>query len=127
MKVLRWIFVLPGAILTGLISNVLIFLLLKKTFTAFGHNEFYGESFSYVISYFASAIFYILSGAEIAPSNKSKVAMGLLILFIPLEIVFLVIQIKNSEFLSITTLAWIIALVGIFVGYISVLDDQSRR
>lgn len=80
---LRWIAVLPGALIAGILSTFPLHWLLYFTFAK-------GETISgvnirpieYAIYPFVTAIVFILVGAEIAPMYKFRTAIALAILYI---------------------------------------------
>ncbi|OGY91164.1 MAG: hypothetical protein A3B30_00070 [Candidatus Komeilibacteria bacterium RIFCSPLOWO2_01_FULL_52_15] len=80
---LRWIAVLPGAILAGLLATFVLHWVLYSTL----RNEAifidpYPELPERILSAFTIALGFVWLGARIAPDNKGKAATSLLVIYI---------------------------------------------
>lgn len=91
---LRWIAVLPGAIIAGLLATFPLHWILYLAFaldgsTLFGFVEFENgldiTGIEYALSPFVIALFYMWAGTEIAPKHKFATALVLGVLYVCAE------------------------------------------
>ena len=119
---LRWIAVLPAALLATVLSTLLLHLVLYQTLTGSGIVEPYPETPERILMPLVSAIAFIWAGAKVAPNHKVKAATVLfaLWLFILGSVVALVLSgadLGGVRFnLEGGGLAPIMALVGAIAG-----------
>lgn len=123
-NLLRWIAVLPGAILIGLLSTIPLHWVLYATFVV-------GETFSgfnielteRLLSPFLISLIYIFSGYKIAPDKKIKTSLVLFLLYLILWIIIVVNSSADNFSLS-TILALFGGILGLVV--VKVLEKKTE-
>ena len=75
-KAMRWIAVLPGAILAMVLSSFPLHLVLYQTLTGSGIVEPYPEAPERILSPLAATLAFIWAGSRIAPSRKMETALS---------------------------------------------------
>lgn len=111
-NLLRWIALLPGALLGGILSNFPLHWLLLGTLT-------YGSTVSGMdisglernLMPFVGAVFFILSGYYIAPHSKRKSVIGLAMVYVMLWI--LLFNLYDKAVFQWRSIG---ALVGLLLG-----------
>ena len=127
-NIIRWVMVIPGAIISSCLINFplhwLLYLKFAKNGTFLGFIEVplrADISIEHIIYPFIMAITFILAGREIAPKYKFKTAI---ILFLIYTITWLIISIATSEFSIRSALAITGAIIGL---YISKVKPQQKN
>ncbi len=121
---LRWIFILPGALVTSILSTFLLHLILVQTLRHF--IEPYPEFPERILTPFVITLTFIWGGCEIAPSNKIKVGFILAILWLIISIFLIYLTKTNKPFfgldlyLQANGIASILGIIGALVGLIIV-------
>lgn len=78
LNIIRWLAVLPGAILGGVLSTVPLHFVLYQTLTGSGLVEPYPDSPERLLGPFILALIFVWAGSRIAPSRKVETAIFLL-------------------------------------------------
>jgi len=84
-NILRWLAVLPGAVVGALIALFPLHFVLYQTLTGSGIVEPYPQSPERLLGPFVSALVFVWAGSRIAPSRKVETAavlLGILLLLI---------------------------------------------
>lgn len=79
---LRWIAVLPAALLAMVLSAFPLHFVLYQTLTGSGIVEPYPETPERILLPFVGAVAFIWAGARVAPNHKVKAAMVLFVLWL---------------------------------------------
>jgi hypothetical protein len=131
-KVLRWIAVLPGSILSGVAMTFVLHFILYFTITKFVTP--YPEFPERTLTPFVIAATFIWAGCEIAPNNKLKVGITLFALWIFLTGGFIMVALTASKwfgenlYLGSNGIAPIMSIVGAFVGlYLVTKKDKEKQ
>lgn len=117
---LRWLAVLPGALIAGLLSTFLLRFVLFQTLTNF--IEPYPEFPERALTPFAISLTFIWIGCEIAPEYKLKTGISLLTLWLLLSAYFIFLTFTgdswngNELFFQAGGVSPIMGIVGSFVG-----------
>jgi hypothetical protein len=121
LKFVRWVALLPGAILGGWVA----YLFMRMPFILFSkedslHNE--------AISHFVFGFGFIYSGYFIAPSHKKQASvaltvLGLLVLGAALGITFVGVRLRNVPWLQ-PFMQSIAMIAGVVVGAVAVLGES---
>lgn len=117
---LRWLAVLPGALLASALSTVLLHLILYLTLRNFVDPV--PELPERILTPFVIAAVFIYAGARIAPEYKKPTAISLFGLWLFLAGGFIFLTFSNSSWLSEKLhfqaggIAPIMTIVGAFVG-----------
>jgi len=118
---LRWIAVLPGAFIAGLLSTFLLHFILIQTLTNF--IEPYPEFPERALTPFAIALTFIWTGCEIAPEYKLRTGISLLTLWLSLSAysIFLTFtgdtRFGGELFFQAGGVAPIMGIVGSLLGF----------
>lgn len=117
---LRWILVLPSALLASYIPTI---------FTGILNN--YYEPSQWMIDYlegpvgsFVAPIFYVTIGSYMAPKFKKNTALGLIVLFLLLIGVFIFFAFVKKEYLEIFLA--MMAILGSVIGYKLIEDFDNK-
>lgn len=127
---LRWVAVVPGAIVGGLLSTFVLHLVLYQTLTGSGIVTPYPHAPELILSPFAVAVAFVWCGSRIAPKHKTETAvvlLGVMLLFVGagLALGLAHTRIGNTEisvqYFGLPNLA---AAIGAFVGLYIVRHQQ---
>lgn len=119
-KTIRWIGILPVAIL----AYVLSYLFFQFAYSLFADNDSLFEKYLIaIISSATSGFIYILAGSFVAPSNKITVSLTLLILVLLLAGVEIFIDIFNKRYFELFEL--VVSLIGSTAGYFASKSQSS--
>lgn len=129
---LRWVAVLPGALIAGLLSTFplhwILYFLFNEKETDLGSVKFFIQLFGRGISYkdieytlspFVIAITFILVGFEIAPKYKFKTSIILTILYVSsfLVLVFIIAPRHQYQLEARGILALLGSLLGLYITW----------
>ncbi len=126
--ILRWVAVLPGALLAGFLATFplhwILYFSLAKGETISGVNI---EPIEYAIYPFVIAITFVLAGYEIAPNHKFKTSVGLTILWITLFLsAFLLVPIFIPQLELNFELRGILSILGSLLGLFIVWKKEEK-
>lgn len=121
---IRWVFILPGALVAGLLSTFLLHFILFQTLKTFV--ESYPELIERILTPFVIALTFVWTGCKIAPLNKFKVGVILSLLWFFTSLLFIYLTVTNNSFFGselsfhVNGVASIMGIVGAFIGLIIV-------
>lgn len=117
---LRWIFILPGALIGGLLSTFLLHWILFLTLSNF--IEPYPEFPERILTPFAISLAFIWVGSEIAPDHKFKTGLILFVTWLSLLFYIIFFALSGETmygyelYLKEGGLTSLLGIVGTFVG-----------
>ena len=130
-KILRWIAVLPGAILSGVaatfILHFVLYFLLSKFFSS------YPEFPERVLTPFAVATVFVIVGTAIAPRYKIATALTLLLLWLTFAIILAIVYVTEMRwfgkeiYFEANGLAMASGIIGGFLGLLLVKDSLRKE
>ena len=127
----RWISLLPGTILAGILSAFPVHWILYMTLTGSGIIKPYPELPERILTPFAFGLIFVWAPYKIAPTNRYKCSIAFFALWIIIWGVFLAIAIMNVNLfgLSLTLkyggVAFGMGFVGSVVGLL-IVKHQNR-
>lgn len=136
---LRWIFLLPGAIIAGFLATFplhwILYFLLNGAETDLGSLKSFAQLLSFgaswkeaefLLSPFIIALVYIISGVEIAPKHKLKTAIILFVLYLLTWGGIVLISFSQGTASTQLSSRTILAIIGAVLGLIVVLISKRR-
>lgn len=130
-KILRWLAVLPGALLAGIaitfVLHFILYLTLTKLVTP------YPEFPERALTPFVVATAFIWTGCEIAPNHKLKVGITLFAMWMFLAGGFIMVTLTGGKwfgkslYLDANGIAPIMGIIGAFVGLYLVTEKYKEK
>ena len=124
-KWLRWIAVLPAALLAIVLSAFLLHFVLYQTLAGSGIVEPYPETPERVLLPLVGAVAFIWAGARVAPNHKIKVAMFLFVIWLIMLGGAVVMVLNGADFGGLqfnfeggglaSVMALIAAVIGLYI------------
>jgi len=130
---LRWIAVLPAALLAIVLSAFLLHLALYQTLTGSGLVEPYPEIPERILLPLVGAVAFIWAGTRVAPNHKVKVAMVLFVLWLIMLGCAVAMVLSGSDFGGLQlnfeggALAPAMALIGAVIGLYIVSKQNATE
>lgn len=124
VSALRWLAVLPGALLAMVLSPFPLHFVLYQTLTGSGVVEPYPELPERVLMPFVAALAFQWAGVRIAPSRKRLTSFALLILWVIVLLCAVLFVIRNPEIENMSVnfrygaLGPVSAIAGAIVGFL---------